>query len=114
MKIRTAALLSTVAVASLLLAYVAGFYAGKEKMDTFCGYVIKGSGAGHHVSLFEKHRAAIDAIRSGKPDEAENILRFLIQTDASLITECKSDATCVQLMGNPPPEDSVLKKATSN
>jgi hypothetical protein len=113
MKLRMA-LLSTVALVTLLLAYVVGFYAGKGKMDTFCGYVIQGSAAGHHVSLFAKHMAAIDALRAGKPNEAENILRFLARIDASLIIECKKDTMCAQLMGNPPPEDSKLRKAASN
>ena len=97
-----------------MLSYIAGFYAGKDKMDKFCGYAIQGGAAGDHISLFSQHLAAIDAISAGNSAEAEKILRFLTKVDASHIIECKKDPLCSQLMGKPAPEDLLLEKAASN
>jgi len=113
MKSRTA-LLSTIVIVMVILSYAAGFYAGKDKMDKFCGYVIQGSATGDHIALFSKHMAAIDAISAGNAGEAEKILRFLAKVDASHIIECEKDTLCTQLMGNSPPEDWLLKKASAN
>jgi len=92
-------------------AYAFGFSQAKQQMDSFCGLVISGTGAGHHVPLLVKHNEALAALRAGDIQRAEAVLRFLLRTDASLITECKNEPQCTQLMGNPMPDEATLKAA---
>ena len=106
--------LSLVAVAGVAGgAYAFGFYEAKGKMDNFCGWAISGTGAGDHVPLFEAHSKALSALRTGRSQDAEVILKSMLKTDVALISECVGNAECARLMVNKPPSAEVLRNALS-
>ncbi len=108
---------AVIAAVALLVGFGAGaavgFRSGWTKMDAFCGTVIQGSHAGNRVSQLALHNKAIEALRSGDAGNAEGVLRFLAMGDAEQIRECAATASCRKVMGQPPPEDSILDAAIS-
>jgi hypothetical protein len=100
--------------ASSAVAYIVGYNGGKSAMDHFCGVVIRGSSAGLHVSLFAKHAAAISDISSGSLADADRTLRLLRYQDSDTITQCLSDPSCREVMGQRPPDASALRDSLQN
>ena len=116
MKISTQrVVMGAAAFALFVFVFAAGAYVGYRhgwtRMDTFCGTAIQGSHAGSRVSLLTLHNKAIEALQSGDSTTAEAVLTFLAMGDAEVIRECKADQSCLSVMAQAPPEDSVLDAA---
>jgi len=116
MKISTQrVVMSTAALALFVFVFAAGAYVGYQRgwtgMNAVCGTVIQGSHAGRRVSILALHNKAIDILQGGDSASAESVLRFLAMGDAEVIRECKADQSCLSVMAQAPPEDSVLDAA---
>ena len=71
---------------------------GWHLMDDFCGKVVTSSGAAVRGDYLARHIAIVDALQTGDSEGAQKRLRFLIHTEAAVVTECHTDPECTKLV----------------
>jgi hypothetical protein len=106
---------------AIALSLTTGFGIGvareNVRMDTFCGALIAGTGAGNESTLLKAHEIALDAIRGGDVAKAEKVLVSLAHGEAERIVACEKDKDCLRwsgFEGSHPIDRELVNRAIDN